>query len=333
MKEIRKPLVASESQHASLTSCSVGAVRQQNRKVASRFPGDSRAKGRRAFTLIELLVVIAIIAILAALLLPALAAARAKACRTQCSNNMRQIGIAFVNYEGDHNEMFPVAAYFVDVLNQMAWDGYISTYLGAHIPTSQLIQGKLDVLYGSKVLVCCGDPRLKGTRADIQWNPNGLIFARRSYAMVSVGQTWQREWQVPYTYGTALPRPTMGVGIYWTATGQVDPSGEPSYKTSLIKDPTGTILLVEQTGWQNIANDQWPSSSLGPVAPNSPDLYQMDNGTAATPNYGRAVYKAHSTQFNYLFHDNHIESLKIERTIGAGTTNAPRGMWTIAPND
>src|ERR1700689_1188637 len=63
----------------------------------------------RGFTPIMLLVVIAVLALLAAMLLPALAAAKRKAQRINCVNNLKEIGLAFRVWEGDNGDKYPMS--------------------------------------------------------------------------------------------------------------------------------------------------------------------------------------------------------------------------------
>ena len=60
------------------------------------------------FTLVELLVVIAIIALLAAISIPSIGKARKKAASTACLSNLRQLGISFLAYAGDHDGQLPL---------------------------------------------------------------------------------------------------------------------------------------------------------------------------------------------------------------------------------
>src|SRR5687767_11571553 len=91
-------------------------------------------RSNSAFTLVELLVVIAIIGILIALLLPAVQAARESARRTQCGNNLKQIGLAIHNYHDVYKELPPerintdLATWCILILPYLEHSGVFETW-------------------------------------------------------------------------------------------------------------------------------------------------------------------------------------------------------------
>jgi prepilin-type processing-associated H-X9-DG protein len=300
----------------------------------------------RAFTLLELLVVLGTLAVLALMVLPVLAGTKTDTRRIQCEGNLKQLLVGFQLFAQDHNDTLPPAGWenpsFAS--QQLTWDSWINRYIGGNASDASLQEGVSFPGQATSILACPSD-----TFPKVVWlGGNNPDLALRSYAMNAVGVNLGSDYEVSDGSRT-YPLPDLGVngrhgvGIWWTDSSPSAPTADwnaRGYKTSVVRDPAGTILLCENTHGQQAAGNIWTCICLGPQSATANDLYQIDSNTvqqnptsSAGINQGIFLYRAQQNSFNYAFHDGHVAALSIGQTIGAGTLASPQGMWTVAPGD
>ena len=273
------------------------------------------------FTLVELLVVIAIIGILIALLLPAVQQAREAARRMQCSNNMRQIGLACHNYHDTHRTFAP---------GRMVYDGFDSSGNSTKVVTGFLAmimpfveQGNLSDIYNQS----CGfdDPANRtavNTPIDIYLCPSAPGGDRQMplYAGWNMGWTTDPSALDPNVTGVATDyQGIRGMHVLDSSGNHTDVPGRDvgilnetgADFADIVDGTSNTILLFEMAGkpahWNMSSTQQVTNAQFYGYGPwsgnNGVMIYNWESdGTAKGCDGCTSYLNIDNTSSPYSFH-------------------------------
>ncbi len=286
------------------------------------------------FTLIEMLVVIAIIATIAGLLLPAVVAARRTAQSTQCQSNLRQLGLAVLQYR-DQTGAFPqYRAEYPPITNgygvfRPRWHWLLAPYIGGYAqnPDAIVAAGTADPTYTSvpldnKTLIC---PSQEGS--------DSLSIRNGSYGY-NFGYLGNNRTLVDGDNSTATLRypvkdvkePTRTIAFADSRGGSIPHGGH-----SMTLDPPHLVprfdnLSVNSPYWQ-----QAPFNIASGIGPAGWNPYGPDEGTPDITVPFSPAEARHSSRANVVFLDGHVESQTLDALGYVLVDGVPQLQTTFAP--
>ncbi len=280
---------------------------------------------RRGFTLIELLVVIAIIAILIALLVPAVQKVRAAAARTQCVNNLKQIGLAALNFESFNKGLPPRCQNWVPY---SGWGVFILPYIEQE-PIAKIYNYNLNfwdpgnaAAVAMPIAVFSCPVLASGRTVTIITDDDaplvGIVAGPGAEGDYFAPNAIDAYWFQPDQYAAASDEneaPAMAVGSFRSLNLITDGTSNTLLISELAGRPNYYILGQQQASNADLRFPNW----WGPWASYNSCVYKTWSADGTTPggpctincNNSWGIYSFHGTGANAVFVDGSVHFLAV----------------------
>jgi prepilin-type processing-associated H-X9-DG protein/prepilin-type N-terminal cleavage/methylation domain-containing protein len=303
-----------------------------------------RGHRRAAFTLIEMLVVIGILVVLAGLVLSAVSAARASAASAQCSSNLRQLGLAIIQYRDTYGSYPQYRAEYPPITNAYGvyrprWQWIIASYMGgwAQNPDAITAAGTADPTYtnvplDNKLLIC---PAMQSGTSSTLTSGDVLSIRNGSYGYnfgylgnnrtLVDGDNTTPTLSYPIT---SVKEPSRTIAFGDSRGGMIPHGGH-----SMTLDPPHMVvrsdgLAVNSPYWQQAYFGGAYSSGIGPAGVNP---YGPDEGTPDIVIPFSPAEARHNGRANMVFLDGHVESHSLAELGYSLINGIPQCQTTATP--